>query len=661
MKLKFDSDDETALARVLAVASEFGAELNFAYEIDNDHTIHKYIDIYQARGAKTNLELVADINVNEITETEDIYSLFTSVKAKSDVQDADGNPITLKGMSWQSDDGRYVLGSDGILRDMVAVQKWSRILSESNPDPTVHQLQRVKTYTTGLQQASTDDPKYAQYPEKVEAKTKDIAAQKKKITSANASIAKTKTYIAAKQKHIAECKARITAYEKKQNSTYPAKKAAYLAKVKSLQAELAKGGTDSHIKSLKSQIATQQKLADKQDVYAAKQSKYIKAQQTYIANDNASIKGYNKKIAEYTADIKKLNEQIDTDNGDITDLNAGKAKLFSDVQSKTLDMALDDLKEHCEPAHNYQVDMTKLPDGAKIGDTLHLVDDREGEYLSARILETKTSRSDMTRLAVMGNYIPEQRAYVEANAALDAVNQRITLLPKTTFPWIRYADDAAGTGMSALPADKKYMAIVYGKVAVPSDDPVAYADHWALIVGQDGKDGATGTAGTPGLDGKTPYVHTAYAQSVDGATGFSTSDAIGATYLGTCSDFTEADPTDPSAYTWAYFQGPKGKDGQDAIALNVSSVNGNMFKNTGISTNLVVTVTVGADVLTDANQLHAKLGADVYLQWSEKKAGELDFTPLALDDPRLQDEGFLFAVETTDVDNKSTFKCDLYE
>lgn len=326
------------------------------------------------------------------------------------------------------------------------------------------------------------------------------------------------------------------------------------------------------------------------------------------------------------------------------------------TQATLLQSALADLKQYSTPEINYDVEIAVLPDGVEIGDTLHIVNDDESEYLSARVLELTRCYSDGSATAVLGDYLIEAN---QVNASIQALADQMKYIKLSQYyPWTRYADDDNGTGISTLPAGKKYMATIWGKTAVASDDPADYANHWALIKGADG---AAGTPGTAGADGRTPYSHTAWSQSADGKTGFSTTSADGATYLGTCSDFTEADPTDPSAYTWAYFQGPKGDAGADAIVLNVSSVNGNMFKNTGISTNLVVSVTVGADVLTNAAQLHSKLGSAVYLQWSEKKAGELDFTPLALDDSRLQDEGFLFAVATTDVDNKSTFKCDLYE
>lgn len=55
--------------------------------------------------------------------------------------------------------------------------------------------------------------------------------------------------------------------------------------------------------------------------------------------------------------------------------------------------------------------------------------------------------------------------------------------------------------------------------------------------------------GTPGADGKTPYIHFAYASSADGKTGFSLTDG-NQQYQGYYSDYTEANSTDPTKYTW---------------------------------------------------------------------------------------------------------------
>lgn len=184
----------------------------------------------------------------------------------------------------------------------------------------------------------------------------------------------------------------------------------------------------------------------------------------------------------------------------------------------------------------------------------------------------------------------------------------------------------------------------------------------SLVKVKNGQDGGEGTPGSPGADGRTSYSHIAYATSADGTTGFSVDNADGvATYWGTCTDFNEADPTDPAVYTWAKFVGPQGPAGADAIVLSITSVNGNMFKNTGISTILTATITIGGAVIDTSAKMQSVLGSSVYLEWSEKKVGELEFSTLARNDPRLTDGGFMLTVNVDDVTNKSTFKCDLCE
>ncbi|MDS5343211.1 hypothetical protein RLC18_02625, partial [Streptococcus pneumoniae] len=60
-----------------------------------------------------------------------------------------------------------------------------------------------------------------------------------------------------------------------------------------------------------------------------------------------------------------------------------------------------------------------------------------------------------------------------------------------------------------------------------------------------GRDGANGVAGRAGADGRTPYLHIAYATSNNGSQGFSTTDSTNKTYIGTYTDYTQADSTDP--------------------------------------------------------------------------------------------------------------------
>lgn len=70
-----------------------------------------------------------------------------------------------------------------------------------------------------------------------------------------------------------------------------------------------------------------------------------------------------------------------------------------------------------------------------------------------------------------------------------------------------------------------------------------------------------------GTAGKTQYLHRAWANSEDGRDGFSTTDSTNKRYLGTLTDFTEADSQDPARYKWT------------ALFDNVSGGNRNYFKN----------------------------------------------------------------------------------
>lgn len=87
------------------------------------------------------------------------------------------------------------------------------------------------------------------------------------------------------------------------------------------------------------------------------------------------------------------------------------------------------------------------------------------------------------------------------------------------------------------------------------------------IQGLQGPKGNEGIPGKTGADGRTTYFHRAWANSADGRDGFSTSDSTNKRYLGTLTDFNEADSQDPARYKWT------------ALFENVSGGNRNYFKN----------------------------------------------------------------------------------
>lgn len=83
--------------------------------------------------------------------------------------------------------------------------------------------------------------------------------------------------------------------------------------------------------------------------------------------------------------------------------------------------------------------------------------------------------------------------------------------------------------------------------------------------GPKGDTGEQGPQGETGASGKTSYFHIKYS-SVENPTSSSQMSETPNTYIGTYVDYTEADSTDPSKYTWSRFQGVQGDKGEQGIA-----------------------------------------------------------------------------------------------
>lgn len=220
---------------------------------------------------------------------------------------------------------------------------------------------------------------------------------------------------------------------------------------------------------------------------------------------------------------------------------------------------------------------------------------------------------------------------------------------KTYYTWVRYADDENGTGMSDNPSGKYYIGLAFNKESqTESSNPKDY--QWSKyrgddgIPGTDGEDGRTsyfhvkysavanpssssqmtetpskyigtyvdytqqdsnnpkdytwsqfrgdpgenGIPGENGEDGRTSYLHIAYANSADGWTDFSTTASAGKQYMGQYVDFTERDSTNPDMYKWTKVKGENGQDGTDGQdGVGIKSVTKYYLaseRNTGITT-----------------------------------------------------------------------------
>lgn len=221
---------------------------------------------------------------------------------------------------------------------------------------------------------------------------------------------------------------------------------------------------------------------------------------------------------------------------------------------------------------------------------------------------------------------------------------------KTYYTWVKYADDLYGNRMSDDPNGKYYIGLAFNKESpVESNDSREY--QWSKyrgddgIPGSDGQDGKTtyfhvkysaipnpsywdmtetpskyigtyvdfteqdstdpnvynwvqfqgdpgqnGIPGENGLDGRTSYLHIAYANSQDGYTDFSTTISIGKAYMGQYVDYTERDSESPSMYKWSKIKGEDGHDGssgQDGVGISrITKYYLASEKNTGITTSV---------------------------------------------------------------------------
>lgn len=295
-------------------------------------------------------------------------------------------------------------------------------------------------------------------------------------------------------------------------------------------------------------------------------------------------------------------------------------------KSELCNRAVSSLKKICDEAVTYEVELSYLPDGVKVGDTVSIVDDDDNTYLTARLLKLETSESNDTKEAELGDYVRQESGIDEKVIELAERFEKIAK-NRNFYTWTAFADDENGTGISANAYGKDYLGIATNRLTKEADlsDPTqytwvkikgeqgipgtagkdgkttyfhmkysavpnptsysdmtetpnkyigTYADYelddstdpskytWGKFQGDNGEDGADGIPGKNGENGETSYVHFAYATSADGKTGFSTTDTVGKTYMGQYADFEKKDSMDPSSYSWTKIKGETGAKGE---------------------------------------------------------------------------------------------------
>lgn len=139
-----------------------------------------------------------------------------------------------------------------------------------------------------------------------------------------------------------------------------------------------------------------------------------------------------------------------------------------------------ELQKRCYPAVNYDVDFATLPEDAQIGDRVNIIDDDGNLYLEARLLQIETCEAEDTKTATIGEYLLKSSGISEM---VQALAEEVASLADitSTYTWVAYADDNAGSGISLNPAGKTYIGIAVNQTTPVVDitDPSVFT-WWPL-------------------------------------------------------------------------------------------------------------------------------------------------------------------------------------
>lgn len=595
-KLSWEGET-TASERILSVATQFDAEVSYTFEIDRLKIKHKYINLHKKRGVDQGRELRINREVKNIIVKSSVEDLATALSVTGGYPEDSETPINLKGYKY--DDGDIYL-SGSTIYSRSAVAKWSRYLSEKG-NGTGH---IVQTYTY-------DTLSQSELCNRAVSKLKKIydAAVSYEVELAylpdGIKIGDTVNIVDdAGEMYLS---ARIMKLESSIcNDEYTATLGEY---------KLKSSGISEKMESLAAQF---EKLAKNRTFYtwvvfadtetgAGISLKSAGKAYMGIAYNQTTKQPVLTDPSVYTW-VKVVGDQGIAGEPGKDGLTSFFHVRYADVPNPIANQMRKDTGKYIGTYTDYTLEDSTDPtkytwrkfqgdDGEDGADGVPGNDGADGEtsYLHmayATSADGKTGFS--TTNAVDKTYIGQYVDFVKADST-DPAKYRWSKFQgpkgdkgdpgeqglrglqgekgeqgiqgpkgengKTTYTHIAYANSSDGkVGFSVSDSDRDYIGMYVDEVEADSTDPTKYA--WTKIKGADG---TQGIQGKPGADGKTPYLHIAYATSSDGKTGFSITESTGKTYIGVHTDYTKADSTDPSKYKWTKIQGPQGTQGLQGI------------------------------------------------------------------------------------------------
>lgn len=249
---------------------------------------------------------------------------------------------------------------------------------------------------------------------------------------------------------------------------------------------------------------------------------------------------------------------------------------YKDVESLK-SYALRTIKQYAYPLLTYTVDVqSSFLDNYKdinLGDTVKIIDNnfRGGLALEARVSEMIISFDNPTNNSVVFTNFRKLD-----NKPSSELQQRIDEIVSKSLPYhveIRTTNGTVfknGIGRSTVKpvlkqGDKivdaiyrfvidgtiKYVGMTYNMVASEITQPTTLTISAWVDNKEVASEEVTFVNVSDGKDGRTPYVHFAYADSADGQKGFSLTQTGSKRYLGVLTNFIKEDSTNPADYTWS--------------------------------------------------------------------------------------------------------------
>lgn len=595
-KLSWEGET-TASERILSVATQFDAEVSYTFEIDRLKIKHKYINLHKKRGVDQGRELRINREVKNIIVKSSVEDLAMALSVTGGYPEDSETPINLKGYKY--DDGDIYL-SGSTIYSRSAVAKWSRYLSEKG-NGTGH---IVQTYT---------------YDTLSQSELCNRAVSKlKKIYDAAVSYEVELAYLPDGIKigdtvNIVDdtgelyLSARIMKLESSIcNDEYTATLGEY---------QLKSSGISEKMENLAAQF---EKLAKNRTFYT-----WVVFADTETG-DGISIKSagkaymgiaYNRTTKQPVltdpsvyAWVKVVGDQGIAGEPGKDGLTSFFHVRYADVPNPTANQLRKDTGKYIGTYVDYiledSTDPTKYTwrkfqgdDGEDGADGTPGENGANGEtsylhiaYATSADGKTGFSTTNAVDKTYIGQYVDFTKADstnpakyrwtkfqgpkgdkgdpgtqglqgIQGEKGDQGIQGEKGADGKTQYTHIAYANSSDGkVGFSVSDAARDYVGMYVDFTAADSTDPAKYS--WSKIKGADG---TQGIQGKPGTDGKTPYLHVAYANSADGKTGFSVSNSAGKTYIGVYTDYTKADSTEPTKYKWTKIQGPQGTQGLQGI------------------------------------------------------------------------------------------------